>query len=272
MKLSIITINFNNANGLKKTIESVVTQTYKDFEYIVIDGGSNDGSIEIIKQYEMKLAYWVSERDYGIYNAMNKGILKATGSYCLFLNSGDILLHNGVLQKSFSRIALDYDIISFDLLFDSSIWTRYCNIPDKFHYYDFFSTSLPHPSTLIKRSLFENNLYNESYKIISDKAWFFDLFYKSNPSFLHVNFPLSLFDMTGISNCKGDVTTNEWTSHLLKYYSPKDVEYLTGDYKYGLGARVTLMSKSSYKLLLTLQKILKKLDVLFLYLRSLVSR
>ena len=84
LKLSIITINLNNAKGLQETIESVVYQTFTDFEYIVIDGGSNDGSVDIIKQYSDKITYWVSEPDTGIYNAMNKGILQSRAEYCLF--------------------------------------------------------------------------------------------------------------------------------------------------------------------------------------------
>ena len=71
-KLSIITVNLNNAGGLRKTIESVVNQTYTDFEYIIIDGGSTDGSVEVIKEYAHKITYWVSEADKGIYNTMNK--------------------------------------------------------------------------------------------------------------------------------------------------------------------------------------------------------
>ena len=89
MKLSVITINFNNRDGLRKTIESVVNQTYNDFEYIIIDGGSTDGSVDVIKEYADRIDYWVSEPDKGIYNAMNKGIDVAKGEYCIFMNSGD---------------------------------------------------------------------------------------------------------------------------------------------------------------------------------------
>src|SRR3954468_8744814 len=99
MKLSIITINFNNAAGLRKTMESVVSQSSQHFEYIVIDGGSTDGSAEVIQQHAGKLAYWVSEADNGIYNAMNKGILKASGDYCQFLNSGDTLASPYVIER-----------------------------------------------------------------------------------------------------------------------------------------------------------------------------
>ena len=89
MKLSIITVNLNNLEGLKKTYESVVSQTFTDYEWLVIDGGSTDGSREFIEQHQDKFAYWCSEPDKGIYNAMNKGIVRAKGEYLNFMNSGD---------------------------------------------------------------------------------------------------------------------------------------------------------------------------------------
>ena len=88
MKYSIITVNYNNRDGLRATIESVVNQTYRDYEFIVIDGGSTDGSTDVLKEFDDKITYWVSEPDKGIYNGMNKGIAKATGDYLNFMNSG----------------------------------------------------------------------------------------------------------------------------------------------------------------------------------------
>ena len=105
MKLSIITINRNNAAGLEKTLQSVAAQTFKEFEYIVVDGASTDGSVEVIKKYESKFAHlkWVSEPDKGIYNAMNKGIKVAKGEYLLFLNSGDWLCNESIIQDFVDR-------------------------------------------------------------------------------------------------------------------------------------------------------------------------
>src|SRR5574344_588656 len=97
--ISIITVNKDNCAGLKFTIDSVLCQTFKDYEWIVIDAASTDGSVELIKQYQEHISYWVSEPDGGIYAGMNKGILKATGEYILFLNSGDLLVNNEVLQS-----------------------------------------------------------------------------------------------------------------------------------------------------------------------------
>ena len=99
MKFSIITVNFNNKEGLHNTIKSVINQTFRDFEYIVIDGGSTDGSIDILKKYDKYINYWISEKDSGIYNAMNKGISKANGEYLNFMNSGDCFYALDVLEK-----------------------------------------------------------------------------------------------------------------------------------------------------------------------------
>ena len=101
-KLSIITVNRNNAGGLKKTIDSVTAQTYTGFEFIIIDGASEDDSPRIIREHAGRLSYWISEPDNGTYDAMNKGIRAATGEYCLFLNSGDFLIHPGVLEEIFN--------------------------------------------------------------------------------------------------------------------------------------------------------------------------
>ena len=102
-KLSVITINYNNKNGLIKTINSVINQTYKDFEFIIIDGGSTDGSLEVIQEYSGQINYWVSEPDNGIYHAMNKGIVMAKGEYCNFMNSGDCFFDEQVLKNAFSH-------------------------------------------------------------------------------------------------------------------------------------------------------------------------
>ena len=108
--ITIVTINLNNKEGLKRTIESVINQTFFDkIEYVIIDGGSTDGSVDIIKEYEDKLAYWCSEPDGGIFPAMNKSIEHINGEYVLFLNSGDILNNNNVIKRVYDE--LDRDIV-----------------------------------------------------------------------------------------------------------------------------------------------------------------
>jgi glycosyltransferase involved in cell wall biosynthesis len=116
-KLSIITINYNNVKGLEKTINSVVNQSYNDFEYIIIDGGSTDGSVDIIKKHENKIVFWVSEPDNGIYDALNKGVKHSNGEYLLFLNGDDCLIDDAILQKISYHLEFK-DLIYFDIYFD----------------------------------------------------------------------------------------------------------------------------------------------------------
>lgn len=187
-KLSIITINRNNVVGLRKTMESVFSQIYRDFEYIVVDGASDDGSVEVVKEFEQKMNpslqggdgvgffTWISEPDTGIYNAMNKGIKKAAGVYCLFLNSGDFLITPDVLERVFAQ-QIDADIIN-----------ARCNVSDngkvtwtspylpQVSLKDLYFVGLPHQSTFIRRSLFEKyGLYREDFRYNSD----IDFWYKS---------------------------------------------------------------------------------------------
>lgn len=110
MRFSIITVNYNNCDGLNKTILSVINQNYKDYEFIVIDGGSTDGSVDIIKLHESYITYWISEKDDGIYQAMNKGIRQAKGEYLNFMNSGDTFFDADVLNNVEKELS-NYDIV-----------------------------------------------------------------------------------------------------------------------------------------------------------------
>ena len=114
-KITIITIVFNNREGFIKTLNSVVSQTYKNKEYLVIDGGSTDGTLDVIKHNSNFIDYWVSEKDRGIYDAMNKGLAKANGEWVIFMNSGDVFSESDVLSKIFdSTIIENVDLIYSD--------------------------------------------------------------------------------------------------------------------------------------------------------------
>ena len=102
--VSIVTVVYNGENFLEETIKSVINQTYENIEYIIIDGGSTDGTVDIIKKYEDKINYWVSEKDAGIYDAMNKGIEAFKGDYINFLNAGDSYVNNEVLNRASVRL------------------------------------------------------------------------------------------------------------------------------------------------------------------------
>ena len=107
MKISVVTVCYNAADTIEKTMLSVLNQTYHDIEYIIIDGGSTDGTVEIIRKYADRIAYWVSEPDKGIYDAMNKGIKVATGEWINFMNAGDEFVDEGVIEKLFQNRTID---------------------------------------------------------------------------------------------------------------------------------------------------------------------
>ncbi|GAB3195616.1 glycosyltransferase involved in cell wall biosynthesis [Pontibacter aydingkolensis] len=200
MKISIITINYNNALGLEKTIVSILSQKCINYQYIIIDGESIDGSVDIIRKYQNDVCYWKSEPDNGIYNAMNKGIFAAKGDYILFLNSGDTLDNENTLNTIASTLKGE-DIIYGDLIIkeDEKSWRK--SYPDKLTFKFFLKESLPHPATFIKKDLFNRiGLYNESFKIVSDWEFFLLAINKFNCSYKHVPFIVSHFTLDGISS------------------------------------------------------------------------
>ncbi len=199
--LSIITINRNNADGLDKTIQSVISQSYEDFEYIVIDGNSTDHSIDIIKKYNSNINYWVSETDKGIYNAMNKGIAKANGNYVLFLNSGDYLVNNDVLKSVFEK-QQTADIIYGNMQIDwgnGKITSG--KMPDKITFKQMYIDTLWHPVSFIKKTLFDKyGLYNEIYKVVADYDFFFKVIIINNVTTYHINVDIAMYNLNGLSS------------------------------------------------------------------------
>ena len=202
-KLSIITVNRNNSSGLLKTIESVVAQTFRDFEFIIIDGNSTDNSVDIIKRYADHLNYWISEPDNGTYHAMNKGIKAAKGEYCYFLNSGDYLFDSTVIERIVAEKAVA-DIISGNVLkMRPNNKFRRVSSPETISLHKLCVHSLPHQATLIKRSLFEEiGYYNENYKIVSDWEFFLKALVIHEKSYGYINIDFSYFKIDGVSSIK----------------------------------------------------------------------
>ncbi len=172
VKVSVITINFNNSEGLRKTLDSVAHQHFPDYEYIVIDGGSTDGSKEIIEKYQAKIAHWVSESDCGIYDAMNKGIGMATGEYVHFLNSGDYYASSDVLSSVFSRQYTVPFIRCVQICDYGDRRIRWTNLGNRdVTLYDMYVNTMLHQATFIHRSMFEKyGLYDENLKIVFKSA------------------------------------------------------------------------------------------------------
>jgi glycosyltransferase involved in cell wall biosynthesis len=201
MKLSIITINKNNDIGLERTCQSIICQTFEDFEWIVIDGASSDNSVDIIKMYTDKIAYWISEPDTGIYNAMNKGIRKAKGEYCLFLNSGDCLSSFLSLKIAFFIIKElgDADIYYGDCLkSNNSFW----KMPEKLSIDSLYlQKALSHQNTFIRRSLFfDHGFYDENFLTVSDSIFFVKELWLYHSKFVYINTIVSIYFLGGISD------------------------------------------------------------------------
>lgn len=232
IKLSIITINLNNIAGLKRTIESVITQPSSSHEHIIIDGNSTDGSKEFISQYanmpNNHLTYWISEKDHGVYNAMNKGIKYAQGQYLLFLNSGDFLKEN-VLREVEEK--LDGTDLIYGNLFiipqQGEMWLQ--NFPPPpINIQMFLSPTfyLPHPATFIRKELFDNEQYTENYKIASDWEFWIKCIILKNCSIKYINIAISYFSEGGISS--DPILGAKEREHILnKLFSPQILENIS---------------------------------------------
>jgi glycosyltransferase involved in cell wall biosynthesis len=204
MKLSVITINLNNRQGLEKTFKSVFNQSYLDFEYLVIDGGSTDGSVEVIQKHIDSISYWISEPDKGIYNAMNKGIARSRGEYCYFLNSGDYLATDDVLEKIFAGSCRE-SFICGDFILDQKgkleLNTPYKNRNWLFSLYDIYSGFLAHQAFFIRRDMFDRyGLYDEQLHIMSDWKLFFIAIGIHGESVAYREVAVSVYNTEGLSS------------------------------------------------------------------------
>jgi len=231
-KISIITINLNNKQGLARTIESVVNQSCNDYEYIIIDGGSTDGSIDIIDRFKKRITHWVSESDNGIYNAMNKGITLANGEYCLFLNSGDFFYNDFVLQNIIGKLN-NYDIIYGNIIIlpnninlgNSDELKKYSKpYPGRkksLKIYYRFGPVIPHQAEFIKRSVFNRiGYYDEQYKIASDVEFNIRAIDYSSLKFKYIGDIISYFILDGIgSDFDEDSQAHKETELILKRFS-----------------------------------------------------
>ena len=205
MKLSIITVNLNNATGLLKTIGSVVSQTWQEFEYIIIDGASTDGSKELIDQYANQQINFISEPDTGVFNAMNKGIRMAKGEYLLFLNSGDFLVDKDVLKKVFMTKYTEDILCGSCLVSDKGKLVFTTNPPETFQLSHFYKATIAHQATFIKRSLFDHfGYYREDLKFMSDWEFWIRIIILGLATTKKLNIVVSNYNLDGISSDKSN--------------------------------------------------------------------
>lgn len=248
MKLSIITINRNNAAGLRRTLASVAAQTYPNIEHIIIDGASTDGSVEVIREYDNTIKQqrcvtidqsttqvkWLSEPDRGIYNAMNKGIRKATGDYVQILNSGDILAANDVTERMF--VALDSLNAQHSTLNEDAVSILYGNMIKKdyttgkilgksgaveYSLRNYYSGTMNHDCCYFRRDLFETyGLYDENLKIVSDWKWFLQTIGLGHVQPVYVDIDVTIFDASGISETNLSLRNQERRQVLEEILPP----------------------------------------------------
>ena len=221
-KISIVTVNYNNLKGLVKTIQSVQKQQYSNIEYLVIDGGSIDGSKEYIENHSERISYWVSEPDNGIYDGMNKGIAHATGEYLLFLNSGDFLFSSDILSDVFANKEYDEDLII----------GRQCHIDkkgrkssshhvmmDEINDVYFWSNTFPHQATFIKKELFAKvGLYNDKYRIVADWAFWYEAIITHQSSYTIIENFISYMESDGVSSDM--IKCRKEMAHFLMTHKP----------------------------------------------------
>jgi glycosyltransferase involved in cell wall biosynthesis len=215
-KYSIITINYNNKLGLERTIESVINQTFEKYEFIIIDGGSNDGSLDIINNYKDEIDYWISEKDTGVYNAMNKGIMKAHGQYLNFMNSGDCFHSQNTLQE------VDCEINGEDIV-TGSFLDRETSVIHKICTKDvtlltLLKETFNHQSTFYNKDLFKQRLYDEKLCIQSDCKFNMQSIIFDNCSVKVIDIIVADYDFNGISGTNKELVENEWQKLLHELY------------------------------------------------------
>lgn len=245
--LSIITINYNDCVGLKKTVESVASQLNQDIEYIIIDGGSTDGSASYLKEKQNSLAYSCSEIDKGIYDAQNKGISKSTGKYLLFLNAGDTLYSNQVVDEFIKHVAkTDKGIIyGNSMIVSPSGAEKLLTPPAKLDLNFWYRNTLNHQAVFIKRNLFGTyGLYDLNFKICADFEFFLKVFLKENFSFEYLPLTVCNYFEDGFSAnpANYDKMLEEKETVLKKHLSNKQYAQIRRAYVRSLPFRKQVLA------------------------------
>lgn len=229
MRLSIITVNYNNIDGLRRTISSVLSQTWHDYEWLIIDGGSSDGSKELIEQTALicpNISFWCSEPDKGVYNAMNKGISKSQGDYLNFLNSGDCYAD----KETLNCLSRAYDDNADIYYGDADFYDRNghlfmeMRLPKRLTPILYLNGgNISHQASFIKRPLLYNRPYDESYKLAADGEFFFYALLH-NCIFKHIPYVIIVSDIPGLS---GDVQLSQKEKSRLVVENMRRISFLS---------------------------------------------
>jgi len=223
--ISIVTIVFNDVCNIEKTILSVINQTYPAVEYIIIDGGSTDGTIDVIRKHTDKISFWSSEPDNGIYDAMNKGIAKATGKWINFMNSGDYFYNDQVIENSMAAIPKhkNYKIVYGNFIWKSENAENFITAKNKIRMH--YTMPTCHQSFLIDTELHKKNPYDIRYKIAAD----FDFLCRMQSEkiqFLKIPVTIAVYQGGGLSESMEVIKKKEFSEIFRKYNKyPKTLWY-----------------------------------------------
>ena len=213
--------------GLEQTIMSVITQSSKDFQWIIIDGGSTDGSKELLEQYHKYFTYWCSEPDREIYNAMNKGIKHATGDYCSFLNSGDRLHDKNVIKEVMEEMdGTDYVSGNVWCVNDSYEFVKFYKMPQVLSLYYMLELTLGHQRTFIRTKMLKDHPYDESLKIFADWAEMFYEFLFNKRSYKHIDVVISDYPVGGVADQNSTLLAMERQKVRDQYLTKKEQDLI----------------------------------------------
>lgn len=220
--ISIVTIVFNNVQSIEKTVKSVIEQSYPNFEYIVIDGASTDGTVALLNKYSDQIHQLVSEPDKGLYDAMNKGVDRCNGDYVIFMNSGDWFYNNNVLKEIFTSADMrEYDFIYGATELRTESGSR---IYKSGNASNFWKKLVIHQSLFTKREICLSNKFDLSYKVSADFDFIYKLFFFRH-KFKQLDVVVSSFDMVGYSHHHRYIGFKEDRKIALKYEGRRLLSY-----------------------------------------------
>lgn len=231
MKISVITVSYNTYPYIEETIKSVICQRYASFEYIIVDGNSNDGTVDIIKRYDSDITKWISEPDTGIYNAMNKAVRIADGEYCIFMNAGDVFVNPLVLKQA--SLFLDD---GFDVLTGCEISTKngkaidYVRPIAKVTKEHFYLTSISHQASFIKRALLLECPYDENLRLVSDWKFWLQTIVFGGKTYRPIDVDVCLFNHDGATYSHKDLGRKERDEVIHEMFSEEDIAAFSKKY------------------------------------------
>lgn len=242
-KISIITVVFNAKDYLENTIQNIVSLDYKNIEYIIIDGASSDGTVDIIKKYEQDISYWISEPDNGIYDAMNKGIQKATGDWVIFMNAGDSFYSSSIIDSFIKDVKKDTQLYNGAINFIDEENKTITNRPP--HGLEKVWITIPcwHQASFIKTSLMKKYKYSLEYKIAGDHDFYLKC-YVNNKKFQFTNNTLANMIGGGLHKQQAKLAQIESIKIIANYAPNIDLVYESVFYK-----NFSIKNPSSNKLL-----------------------